>query len=244
MNEQYTRHKNIFDPTEMNRKVTVIGCGSLGSYIAKGLAKLGFSEFYLWDDDTVELHNLPNQLYDYGDLGQEKVVALRNFLELEFDECSGVDYLQGHPNLPAHVVLKTFNSRWTGGLSNIDEGIIISAADSIQVRKEVFENAPKNSFIVDVRSSGESFNVFFCDTNDEKQKAFYSKFFFDPSNSAGANCNAQSIVYSSMLIASLALSGIVRFSRLEEYPASIDGDLSSFDVCPFYTTPRPEVAFV
>lgn len=226
MTEQYARHSQIFDPKEMALPITVVGCGSLGSYIALGLAKLGFVDFDLYDHDTVELHNVPNQAFGVNQIGESKSKALSYLIDNQF----GTSELQA----AIYDELGLYNGQ------TIKEGILINAADSITVRKTAYETAPENTFIVDVRSNGESFNVFFCDKSKKKDREYYERFFFEPSASAGANCNAQSVVYNSMLIASIALSGIVRYSRMEEYPSMVDGNLATFDVCPVFLGKKKE----
>lgn len=57
-------------------KVTVLGLGGLGSYVALALAAAGVGDMLLVDDDTVELHNLNRQvLYTDADVGKPKVLA-------------------------------------------------------------------------------------------------------------------------------------------------------------------------
>ncbi|MDT5025575.1 MAG: sulfur-carrier protein adenylyltransferase/sulfurtransferase [Micromonosporaceae bacterium] len=57
-------------------KVTVLGIGGLGSYVALALAAAGVGDLLLVDDDNVELHNLNRQvLYTDADVGSHKTVA-------------------------------------------------------------------------------------------------------------------------------------------------------------------------
>jgi molybdopterin/thiamine biosynthesis adenylyltransferase len=57
-------------------RVTVLGLGGLGSYVALALAAAGVGDMLLVDDDTVELHNLNRQvLYTETDVGCRKTEA-------------------------------------------------------------------------------------------------------------------------------------------------------------------------
>jgi len=57
-------------------RVTVLGVGGLGSYVALELAAAGVGDLLLVDDDLVEAHNLNRQiLYSQGDVGTSKVAA-------------------------------------------------------------------------------------------------------------------------------------------------------------------------
>jgi len=59
-------------------RVTVIGVGGLGSYVALALGAIGVGDLHLIDDDVVEEHNLNRQvLYTAADVGRSKVIAAR-----------------------------------------------------------------------------------------------------------------------------------------------------------------------
>lgn len=62
-------------------RVTVLGLGGLGSFVALELAAAGVGELLLVDDDVVEEHNLNRQiLYTSADVGRLKVDAARERL--------------------------------------------------------------------------------------------------------------------------------------------------------------------
>ena len=64
-----------------NSKVSVLGCGGLGSNIAMILARAGIGEIYLYDFDKVEYSNLNRQNYKISDIGKEKVLATKKIIE-------------------------------------------------------------------------------------------------------------------------------------------------------------------
>lgn len=74
------KHLEFFNPTTVDSDVHVIGVGAVGSYIALQLAKLGVKRVHLWDFDTVEEHNIPNQVYTQKDLGRKKTEAIRDHM--------------------------------------------------------------------------------------------------------------------------------------------------------------------
>jgi thiazole/oxazole-forming peptide maturase SagC family component len=60
-------------------RVTVLGVGGLGSYVALALGAAGVGSLLLVDDDVVEEHNLNRQvLYTSADVGTSKVRAARD----------------------------------------------------------------------------------------------------------------------------------------------------------------------
>ena len=70
----------FFDPSKVNGRCHVIGTGSIGSNVAELLARYGIEEIVLYDFDTVESHNIANQLYTEEDIGKPKTEALANIL--------------------------------------------------------------------------------------------------------------------------------------------------------------------
>ena len=64
-----------------NAKVSILGCGGLGSNIAMALARCGLGEIHIYDYDKVELSNLNRQNYDQKDLGKLKVSQTKKKIE-------------------------------------------------------------------------------------------------------------------------------------------------------------------
>ncbi len=56
-------------------RILIAGCG-IGSTIAEAAVRLGFENITLADRDTVDIHNLNRQAYDFADVGSYKVCAL------------------------------------------------------------------------------------------------------------------------------------------------------------------------
>lgn len=61
-------------------KVSVIGCGSVGSYIAEALSEYGISSFVFVDNDTLSTENVARHYCGYEYIGKEKANALRDRL--------------------------------------------------------------------------------------------------------------------------------------------------------------------
>jgi len=75
------RHLELFNPDTFKTPITVLGAGATGSWLALALAKLGIEDITVWDYDTVESHNIPNQSYGIDDIEQYKVIALQSDIE-------------------------------------------------------------------------------------------------------------------------------------------------------------------
>lgn len=122
------KHIEFFNPAKLNNyEIHVIGVGAVGSYIALTLAKLGIKKLYIWDFDTVEEHNITNQVYNYNDLGKPKTLALKSHLEAN------------NPNIEVICRGKYIDQ-------NI-KGIIFLTVDKIKLRKTIIEDLMYNPFI-------------------------------------------------------------------------------------------------
>ena len=66
----------FFQPEKDSSRIHIVGCGSVGSTLAENLIRCGVTKLALWDFDTVEEHNIVNQMFRKADVGREKVEAL------------------------------------------------------------------------------------------------------------------------------------------------------------------------
>lgn len=64
-----------------NKRIAIIGCGSLGSKVATTLARSGAESFILVDQDIFMPENLVRNELDWRDVGRHKVDALHDRLE-------------------------------------------------------------------------------------------------------------------------------------------------------------------
>ena len=62
-------------------KVMIAGLGAIGSQVAVTLARIGVGEIIAVDPDTLEEHNIANQIYTRKHLGMSKVDALGEIVE-------------------------------------------------------------------------------------------------------------------------------------------------------------------
>ena len=67
-----------------HRKVAILGCGSVGSFIACELVRAGVRDLLLVDPDHVEWPNLTRTVYGHRDVGRPKVEALADCLQAIF----------------------------------------------------------------------------------------------------------------------------------------------------------------
>ena len=61
--------------------IAIAGLGSIGSFLAMALNKLGFRNLVVIDYDQVETHNIPTQYYQKEDIGEFKAIAMKRYLQ-------------------------------------------------------------------------------------------------------------------------------------------------------------------
>jgi len=120
----------FFQPEKCSGRIHIIGCGSVGSTVAELLARFGLTKFSLYDFDTVEQHNLANQMFIQADIGKPKVDAVAHHI------CE--------INPEAESDIKIFRNGWTG--QKLD-GYVFLCVDNIDLRREIATNNKYNTFI-------------------------------------------------------------------------------------------------
>ena len=112
----------FFDPVNCTDPIHVIGCGSVGSTVCELLARFGLTNVRLYDFDTVEEHNLANQMFTTEDLYKPKI--------------DGVAKRWCQINPDAAKTLKLFPEGWNGEKLS---GYVFLCVDNIELRKKIVE---------------------------------------------------------------------------------------------------------
>lgn len=138
----------------------------------------------IFDDDTVELHNLPNQFFRKKDIGRSKVEALADIVK-EFTDFD----------------IKINNKRYED--ENLS-GIVISAVDSMKSRQAIFDMVRTQSEVelyIDSRMGGEVAQIFTLRPSDQLDVEEYEKTLFNDDEAEELPCTAQAIIYTVLGIA-------------------------------------------
>lgn len=146
----------FFQPEKVDGKIHIVGCGSVGSAVAENLARCGVTDFVLWDFDTVEAHNVANQMFTQPDINRPKVGALKDIL------------VNINPEIADRIKLEP--KGWKGKLMS---GYIFLAVDNIDIRREIVEkhyDSPYVKAVFDFRTMLESAQHFAADWSDEAMK--------------------------------------------------------------------------
>ena len=213
----FSRQLDIFSPQRDGRKsVVVIGAGSVGSFVTLTLAKMGMSKIKVYDDDTVESHNMPNQFYPVRAVGDmvKKVIALNQVVEEFTGVRIGGATRKYTKYSPAHI--------------------IISAVDSIEARRAIWKSIKPNLFkkngtalYIDARMGGEYMRVFTI--SKKADIAAYEKSL--EREGVHLPCTAKTIVYNVVTVAGLVAYIVKAFlTKRGRFPTQIVFDMATLSM--------------
>lgn len=194
----YTRQRDFFDPDRTNAVVTIVGCGGIGSFTAFALAKLGVSQLRLLDFDTVEEHNVPNQLFEPSQIGMAKVDALAQTIDEIGTECICINkpLQEGIPLSP----------------------IVISALDSMTARAELWaqvKNKLDVKLFLDGRLGGENVLLYAANPTLPTDIRGYEATLHSDSEGVDLPCTGRAIIDVGFVIASLMTRAVRRYHAKE-----------------------------
>jgi hypothetical protein len=138
------RFSGLFDMKDIH--VTLIGLGGIGSWTLLELAKMGVQHLSAYDPDTVSVENVATQLYGPGMIAYPKAEVIGWLLS----DLTQEDIYTPYP----YAIL--------AGLEAIPPTrFLISAVDSIQARKDIWDVAKKSvwEWYIDIRMSAMSLTI-------------------------------------------------------------------------------------
>jgi len=153
---------------------------------ALALAKMGFENIMVYDDDTVETENMNSQFFRFSDIGKLKVEALQDLIK----DFTG-------------VVIDYYPLKYEG--KEKLNGIIISAVDSMEARQMIWDAHKSFStgtkLIIDPRMAAETALIYSMNPMDSKDIKAYEKTLYSDNDSMQERCTAKSIMFTVLLIA-------------------------------------------
>lgn len=194
-----SRHITVFNPASVKNDIHIIGVGATGSFVAMELARMGCPVLNIYDFDDVEIHNIPNQYYDTGDLGKLKAEALADKLRLI------------NPDITVNVGKEAVTPEDISKMS----GYVFLLVDSMKVRKELWEAAKTNTNIINVwesRLGSDQARVYSLPIEEGKDYSKYEQDFYDDDNAEMSACGTSITVLPIVLQTSALM--IVQFIDL------------------------------
>ena len=121
---------DFFQPDQVNERIHIIGCGAIGSLLGDTLARMGLTKITLYDFDTVESHNIANQVFTENDLNKPKVQALRERM------------LAINPDMSDDLIIQP-----NGYANQRLSGYVFLCVDSIDLRRAIVEKYQHDPYI-------------------------------------------------------------------------------------------------
>ena len=207
--ERFLRQVDILKPETCIIPIFIIGAGATGSFVALSLAKMGFEDIRVWDEDKVEEHNFPNQIFPIEAKGQNKATALQKIVE-QFTEVKIDAVPLFYTNQPV-------------------KGIVISCVDSMKIRKKIYTNALKTKdkvkLIIDPRTGPELFRVITTDINSEAQCKYYESTLHSDAEADETPCTARAIIYSVLAVSAFICKQVKAHCMNQEFAQDLLMDM-------------------
>jgi molybdopterin/thiamine biosynthesis adenylyltransferase len=128
------KHAEIYDPTQVETPIIVIGCGAVGSTVAELLARAGLTRFKLYDFDAVEPKNIANQSFLEEHIGRPKAQACKDLMK----------------RVNSAVLVNAYNRAWTE--DDRLSGHVFMCVDSMDARRLIMRNVNEEcSTVIDFR---------------------------------------------------------------------------------------------
>lgn len=209
-----------FQPSSINGRIHIIGCGSVGSTVAENLVRCGVKNITLWDMDTVEQHNIVNQMFTEQHIGKPKTEALLDLL------------MDINPEVKSTIELRS--KGWQGEAIS---GYVFLCVDTIELRrtfveKHMYSTAVKAVF--DFRTLLESAQHYAADwTNLQQKKNLLATMQFSheeamedtPVSACGVTLGVATTVRG---IVALGVSNFIRFIKGQGIKKYVVLDLANF----------------
>lgn len=189
-------------------RIAIIGLGSIGSFLAVALNKLGFKNLMIIDDDIIEHHNITTQLYFQKDIGKSKADTLKR--------C----YLKGNINAYQQKVTS---------LNKLEADIVFVCVDTLKQRKliskailESYNEFKVPKLIIDGRMHRLVFRIFTISLENQQLLNNYVKGTMGK-EFVGA-CTEKGIIQNIFVIVAMMVEQLKKVIKGEDYYAVINCD--------------------
>ena len=220
-----TKSYDFFKPETCHDPIHIIGCGAIGSTLAENLVRYGLSNIVLYDFDSVEAHNVANQMFTEEDIGKPKVQALADML------------VRINPQ-----VKNTLRLVPQGYRAQRLSGYVFLCVDNIDLRREIAERFQHNPYVkgmFDFRMRLTDAQHYAADWSDPKMvRDFISSMQFTHEEAKEETpvsaCNLTLSVCSTVrLIVSVGVSNFINFVKGSGIKKLILADAFRYDVQAF-----------
>ena len=184
----------------------IAGVGGIGSYVVYLMSRLHPAKIYIYDPDIVETVNMSGQLYGSNDVGNTKVLAIRNMVY----------------NYSNYYNVVSYDTRYTS--NSINGPIMICGFDNMEARRTFFDrwlsyvynlpkNERKNCLFIDGRLAAEELQVLSIQGNDDRAIEMYEKeWLFTDAEAETTVCSYKQTSFMANMIASYMVNVFVNFA--------------------------------
>lgn len=184
--------------------IIVVGLGGAGNGIAQNLLAIGH-EVHAYDFDKVSLENVYVQSYPKSYVGKYKTEAFKLIVD---------EFLPGSK-------LEVYNTKYDG----MSASIMISCADSMSARKEVFDsflNANESELFIDTRMVAEIFEIFTVKKIDGLNSIEeYQKYLYDDSEVQEESCTYKATRFNANILHGVVTRIVCNYILNKEYGSDI-----------------------
>ena len=197
MNEfsaNFAHQANLFNPRKA-KPLTIIGGGSVGSWVAFLAAKMGVNDIVVIDPDTVDSHNSPMSLYRPSDTGRYKVDALQEIIL----------HMSG---LQIGTVKEMYTSQ------AIRRGSVVVSVDLMKSRSDVYAclaGSIKHDILIDTRVEAAYGEVLSIVPFAKDEQADYEALLYTDADARLQTCGNHGVVYNSAGVAAFVCANLARF---------------------------------
>jgi hypothetical protein len=217
----FTRQATLCDPSRYARKeVTIIGAGGIGAATTLAMAKCGFERIVVYDFDTLDEVNGPNQMlpisrsdYTTGDTfyGASKVHALAQLVQ--------------------QMTLVAIAPRAERYVDQPLSEIVIAAVDAMEVRRQIWHAAkgdPAVSLLIDGRMGRESLAIHVVDLLDESTWRGYEESLYPDAEAIQIPCTEKATIFTNLQIASWITKMATAWALKKPYPHLMRINMESY----------------
>lgn len=210
-----TRQLDIIPLEVLGLRLTIIGAGAVGSFTTLALAKMGFKDISVWDDDEVTVENMNCQFYRHSDIGKLKANALGDLVQ----DFTG-------------MAIATCPLRY-GPERDPLPGVVVSAVDSMDARRMIWgrhaKQSPATKLVIDPRMGAESALCYAMRPMVAKDCATYEKTLYTDNAAVAEPCTAKATMYTACMLAGFVAKVVKDYAvtRGDRYPRIAQWSITS-----------------
>ncbi len=214
MSERFFNQKELIDEDKLGRtRFTIVGAGAIGGFFTMLLSKMGSRTLTAYDFDSIDDHNLANQVYPKSTLGLQKVDALKTISS---------DY--------GDATITAVNAPWNSDIA-VECDIFVSAVDNMDVRRTLWNHyRDKCKLFIDGRMSAQVFKVYGIDTTNVEACTYYETTLHTQTEASKERCGQKSIIYTVAEVTGEMLAQVKRYLMDEVRPTEYIYDCLASEV--------------